>query len=155
MLNEPITSGLARLESPPAKPTQHHDIKTLAQALTSAKEVPRVYWGGPVAPKLISVITTLPTDDYTPIPNTDLHSHSMQSFSADTALPIDSGRVFLGFAGWGPGQLQAEIASGVWRVHTPKTGKLQQQLGLKPGEPARKFHNHAPKSGFDTVENTP
>ncbi len=34
----------------------------------------------------------------------------------DVAQPIDDIRVFSGHAGWGPGQLEAEIAQGAWFV---------------------------------------
>jgi putative transcriptional regulator len=80
-----------------------------------------VFAGGPVEPDALIALARTPTpldeptEEYSPVVG---HVVSAD-LSADPALvagAFDAVRVFRGYAGWGPGQLEAEIESGSWLV---------------------------------------
>jgi putative transcriptional regulator len=77
----------------------------------SACEPPFVFVGGPVEP---SVAIGLEQAEAPPEP-TALPGVGMLDFDRDPAAagPV---RVFSGYAGWGPGQLEDELAEGAWLV---------------------------------------
>jgi putative transcriptional regulator len=78
-----------------------------------------VHWGGPVSPdhgwvlagargaESLSLVDVAPGIRFTSAPE------DLRQLSAE---PPDRMRVFLGFAGWGAGQLAEEIAAGAWLV---------------------------------------
>ena len=85
-------------------------------------------------------------------------------FTGDTELiekllrrpnPTDGLRVFAGYSGWGPGQLQQEIARGDWlivpasaeTVFTKNPGGLWQELIKKAGVRKTQFTTH-----FETAD---
>lgn len=82
------------------------------------KEMP-VFVGGPVQPGAMSF---LHTDDYLPeasvLPNVNL-SHSLDDLIAigDSYSKTQKIRIFAGYAGWAPGQLEGEMKRDSWLTH--------------------------------------
>jgi putative transcriptional regulator len=80
-----------------------------------------VFLGGPVEPDaLIALALTKqplsePTDDLAPVSGT-IASADLTADPAFVAARVDAVRVFRGYAGWGPGQLELEIDAGAWLV---------------------------------------
>ncbi len=78
-----------------------------------------VYLGGPVQP---SALSYLHTDQFLPeanvIPNLNL-GHSLESLVeiAGAVSSTQQVRVFAGYAGWSPGQLEQEMKRGAWLTH--------------------------------------
>jgi putative transcriptional regulator len=94
-----------------------------------------VFVGGPVEPDALIAIARvrepLPVIDDDDPNETHLAPLSGDLASADLAAdPIDvvdsisALRVFRGYAGWGPGQLDGEIEAGAWLVLDPEPGDL-------------------------------
>lgn len=85
----------------------------------AAAHPPVVFIGGPVAPSAAVCLARVGAPGGAagweqllgPVGTLDLDANP------DEAIPrIDGIRVFAGYAGWGPGQLEGEIASGGWFV---------------------------------------
>jgi len=80
----------------------------------------RIFKGGPVLAKTLTLLfqTKTPPEGMIPVLDDIYVSRKMRLLSD---LPMSTildrrFRVFSGYAGWGPGQLQAEIMRGDWRV---------------------------------------
>jgi putative transcriptional regulator len=89
-----------------------------------APEPVSVFVGGPVQQSAaiclgrLSLHTPLPDEDeepsYVPVPGAPwLGTIDLDLEAAD---PVEEVRVFAGYAGWSPGQLEAEVAEGAWWV---------------------------------------
>jgi len=82
------------------------------------KEEP-LYLGGPVQPQALSYLVS---DTYLPqanvMPNLSL-GHSLESLMelGDSFSATQKVRVFAGYAGWSPGQLEEEMKRETWLVH--------------------------------------
>jgi putative transcriptional regulator len=82
------------------------------------KEEP-LYLGGPVQPQALSYLVS---DAYLPqanvMPNLSL-GHSLESLMelGDSFSATQKVRVFAGYAGWSPGQLEEEMKRETWLVH--------------------------------------
>lgn len=80
-----------------------------------------VFQGGPVEPDaLIALALTKqvlaePTDELAPVSGT-IASADLTADPAFVAARVDAVRVFRGYSGWGPGQLESEIEAGAWLV---------------------------------------
>jgi putative transcriptional regulator len=82
-----------------------------------------LYWGGPV--QMDSLRALLHTDE--PPNSAEKIIESVYLVSIDDALELDSTdpdtvRLYIGYAGWAPGQLDHELARGSWLV-LPGTGE--------------------------------
>ena len=97
-------------------------INTVAPDLIENRRATCLYVGGPVEPSVISVLV-----------NTDKAMQGMTKVMTDTyygtrmsidtintylASDTDAVRCYSGYAGWGSGQLEAEINHGAWYVLT-------------------------------------
>ena len=108
-----------------------------------------VFKGGPVAPNSALGLASVPGSEE-PVGWRALDSSVLRSriglLDLDTppqlvAGGIGSFRVFVGYAGWGPGQLQAEIDEGAWYVVSaeradafdPDPGRLWQSVLRRSG----------------------
>lgn len=82
-----------------------------------AGEGERVYLGGPVQPE--AVLTLAEFDDPSESPAIAFENVGFVAGDPDVDLLADAtrrARVFAGYAGWGPGQLEAELAESAWIV---------------------------------------
>jgi putative transcriptional regulator len=104
----------------------HMPLSEIFDGFTDISEPREVYIGGPVQQEEIQIIQI--TDD--PMPE----SHRVgprvflggkwQDIEQMLSLDVDSTRLFLGYSGWAPGQLEAEIKAGAWDVFHPDVEKL-------------------------------
>lgn len=87
------------------------------QALASAPAV--LFAGGPVAPDAVIALARSnaiePADGWIPVLD-DLGTVDIGRDPADLAVELTGLRVFVGYAGWGPGQLEGELDQGAWFV---------------------------------------
>jgi putative transcriptional regulator len=82
-----------------------------------------VYLGGPVQPEAVVVLAELtePADDLEPIIGNVIY---MPPGIDPSDLPASRVRVFAGYSGWGPGQLEAELAEPAWIVARAETSDV-------------------------------
>jgi putative transcriptional regulator len=104
------------------RPSELEVADPLPQWARAAAHPSVVFIGGPVAPSAAVCLARLGTsraaagwqpllDPVGPVGMLDLDS------DPDEAIPrLQDIRVFAGYAGWGPGQVESEIASGGWFV---------------------------------------
>jgi putative transcriptional regulator len=106
------------------RPTEIGVGQVLGQWTELTTEPSVVFKGGPVAPNSALALAIVPGDDE-PVGWRALDGSAVMSRIGlvDLDAPpqllaggIASLRVFAGYAGWGPGQLQAEIDEGAWYV---------------------------------------
>jgi len=96
-------------------------MRTLPESL---RDLP-LYIGGPVQPGVLSYLVT---DDFLPganvIPNVSV-GHSLDELIelAESFSPTRKIRVFAGYSGWSPGQLEGEMKRKAWLTH-PATKEL-------------------------------
>lgn len=80
-----------------------------------------VFQGGPVEPDALIALAlakepvTEPTDELSPVSGL-VASADLTTDPAFVAARVEAVRVFRGYAGWGPGQLEGEIDAGAWLV---------------------------------------
>jgi putative transcriptional regulator len=80
-----------------------------------------VFWGGPVEPSRMQVLHRLRRgfpDELEVIPNLrlGLDAETFRQISGEPRLPGEALHAYIGHAGWGPGQLEAELETGSWIV---------------------------------------
>jgi putative transcriptional regulator len=95
-----------------------------------------VFVGGPVEPDALIAIARVreplaepageddPGDRHLAPLSGDLASADLAADPLDVAASISALRVFRGYAGWGPGQLDGEIEAGAWLVLDPEPTDL-------------------------------
>ena len=95
-----------------------------------------VFAGGPVEPDALIALayTRHPigesTDELSPVAGRVV-SADLTVDPALVAAELEAVRIFRGYAGWGPGQLELEIDAGAWLVLDPDPGDL---FGHEPEE---------------------
>ncbi len=84
-----------------------------------------LFRGGPVAPEaLLALGLTREGTDHEQLIVGRVRSVDLSSDPALLAAELRGLRVFSGYSGWGPGQLDGEIASGAWIVADANDGDL-------------------------------
>lgn len=80
----------------------------------------QVWIGGPVEPQRSWILVAGESEQHGEAPGTEITSGLYLSTSPDLLRrllepsPPPRARLIVGYSGWGPGQLEAEIAAGVW-----------------------------------------
>jgi putative transcriptional regulator len=78
-----------------------------------------VFVGGPVAPESVIALARSDVveehDGWVPI-LPGIGTVDLARSPREIEAPVDAVRVFLGYAGWAPGQLEGELAQGAWLV---------------------------------------
>jgi putative transcriptional regulator len=102
------------------RPTQLPVSALLPNVAEVQERTDPAHFGGPVEPNRVMVLIesdTPPTESLRIIENV-FASRSLQSLEAmaKTNGPMLRFRAYVGYAGWGPGQLDGEIARGDWHV---------------------------------------
>ena len=121
IINRPTSIAVSRL---------FPDIERLAQAGD------KVYFGGPVE---IDMVSFLVRADVAPENATEVVDGVYISTNRELLRkllgrdkPMEGLRIFIGYSGWGPGQLEAEIARGDWTLAAAEAGAI---FGRKPERP--------------------
>jgi putative transcriptional regulator len=102
-------------------PTDLPVVDHLPEISSHVSEPKVVFLGGPVQPDAAIALGRSPSGRFmTPSMFGDVGVVDV------TDLPDDIGhlRIYAGYAGWSPGQLEDELAEGSWWVMTPRPGAL-------------------------------
>ncbi len=85
-----------------------------------------VYQGGPVQTDRAFILHASEHQgpETEPVVDDVKLSYSLESLKMLAESPPRKWRVYLGYAGWGPGQLASEITSGAWLVSRPTRGLI-------------------------------
>lgn len=97
------------------RPTEIPVVDEVPRLALSVTEPARVFGGGPVQDEVTMALSAARGDglcSWTVVDSDD---------PPDLPEPV---RVFRGYAGWGPGQLEGEIAEGAWWTARPRPGDL-------------------------------
>ena len=101
-----------------------------------AKLDDKLYFGGPVE---ITTVSFLFRSDTPPEDAVQVIDGVYLSTNADLLRkllgrdkPMEGLRIFIGYSGWGPGQLQAEIARGDWTFAPAEKGALFEHKSEHP-----------------------
>lgn len=81
-----------------------------------------LHWGGPVGERVMAVHTVASLTELTVMPGifVAMHKEHLTELVQQNEPPY---RMFSGYAGWGPGQLEGELQGGGWLL-TPATPSL-------------------------------
>ncbi len=94
------------------RPTEEPALDHLPGWRSALALPPVVFWGGPVAAESGLIV---------------LEDTGGVRLADDLEPPATAGvrgRLFVGQAGWGPGQLEGEVAEGAWMVMEPAPGEV-------------------------------
>ncbi|MEX2626924.1 MAG: YqgE/AlgH family protein, partial [Ilumatobacteraceae bacterium] len=111
------------------RPTDEELGEPLDRWVELQAEPGAVFAGGPVEPDALIALarTHEPVDDATEEYSPVVGQVVSADLSVDPALvagAFEAVRVFRGYAGWGPGQLEAEVETGSWLVLDPEATDL-------------------------------
>ena len=103
------------------RPTDEFLEEPLDRWIDLQSDPSAIFAGGPVEPDALIALarTTVPIDEPTELLSPVVGEVASADLSADPALvagSVGALRVFRGYAGWGPGQLESEIEAGAWLV---------------------------------------
>jgi putative transcriptional regulator len=101
------------------RPTDTNAGDVIAGEFPEALKQCRLYEGGPVQPTALSYLHSgLFLPDGNVIANLNL-GHSLETLSeiADSFSPTNQVKLFAGYAGWSPGQLDDEMKRNAWLTH--------------------------------------
>lgn len=96
----------------------HMPLSEIFDGCNEASEPRRIFIGGPVQQdemQIIQVTDTPVADSHEIAPRVYLGG-KWENIDQALLLDGDSTRLFLGYSGWSPGQLEAEIRAGAWQV---------------------------------------
>jgi putative transcriptional regulator len=97
----------------PLDVTVHHAIPALAPLVNSSDSL---FEGGPVETDQAVVLVEAVDDALLDVPVFGTVGFVTGDVPPDVGSAVRRARVFLGHAGWGPGQLEAELAEDAWIV---------------------------------------
>lgn len=102
------------------KPSQHRAGELAIMDLPEALESAPVYIGGPVQPNALSFLYSSAgvIDDATVLPNLKLGHSIEELLDLFRSGPPDAKvKLFAGYSGWGPNQLERELKQRCWLVY--------------------------------------
>jgi len=108
----------------------HMPLNEIFNALDGyQKAVKKVFVGGPVQTEELQIvqITDNPVVDSVEITPGVFLGGNWQDFAKILQEDPQNLRLFLGYSGWGPGQLEAEIRAGSWEVYQAPLSVLLNQ----------------------------
>jgi putative transcriptional regulator len=111
------------------RPTEEQLEEPLDRWTDLQREPGAVFAGGPVEPDaLIALAHTTQTmvdatEELSPVAG-NVASADLSADPALVSVAVDAVRIFRGYAGWGPGQLEAEIDAGAWLVIDTEPGDV-------------------------------
>lgn len=99
------------------RPTDMEADEFLAHADTGSVYDGPLFWGGPVMMNMLNglVRSDTPPDGGKPLVDSIYYLHAEDALAYQPGNG-DSLRLFIGYAGWGAGQLDYELARGSWQV---------------------------------------
>lgn len=117
-------------------------VSDVIPALSAATDG-RIYVGGPVQPESAVVLAEVQRPDLADILVFGSIGFVTGDVGAEAAAGIVRARVFAGYAGWGPGQLEGELAEDAWIVEparsddvfTEDPGGLWSRVLRRKGKP--------------------
>ncbi|TVR60006.1 MAG: hypothetical protein EA422_14345 [Gemmatimonadales bacterium] len=132
----------------PLEPTVDEAVPTLADLVPSDDPV---FEGGPVATNQVVLLVDLPVPGFVDIPVLGSVGFLTGDIPREVRSVIRRARVFLGHAGWGPGQLEAEMESDSWILEDPTEDDLFTDA------PHRLWHDILKRKGppYDTMARIP
>lgn len=95
-----------------------------------------IHWGGPVQPNTgwvlfdETVALAAHHDEIKTMESGVCFAGSLDVFRAVAESPPPAIQMYLGYAGWGAGQLEAELAAGAWLL---APGSAEVVFGVEPG----------------------
>jgi putative transcriptional regulator len=110
------------------RPTRVAVSSLFPELVRLAKLDDKVYFGGPVEIELVSFLfrADAPPEHATQVVDGVYLSANEELLRKllGREKPMEGLRIFVGHSGWGPGQLQAEIARGDWTLAPAETGAI-------------------------------
>jgi putative transcriptional regulator len=107
------------------RPSEMEVDETVPELSELAGDAAVIFHGGPVQPEALLVLAEFrDRSAAAAIVVADVGLVSADSETDELVAATRRARVFAGYAGWGPGQLEAEVEEGAWIVEPPVPGEL-------------------------------